>query len=827
MPSASGISALCHLLAIIGASCILNQVIRQTPENFLYEGSMNVANLHVCFVVFLFALCTIVWLNKVEQSARFGAFKWGALVYPLLGMSTVFVTGLFGSYSARHGWVDFSYANINAIRIAWESTSSQPEFYNVFARDVVLKNLGLVDRYMPSEMGSNDDIRENFQIAFVGALFLWIGGSLLGSGMNGAPFTGAQATAAGEGKVSGSFGVQAFLGLLVFILALVATFVVWTSDAAADPSHPFYEFAMQTAGVSLVAGTLAVVGTINEQRYALEFLLYITGFFLLTAPIKLFQILAFVETPEIKASMASYGYTDSKGFTTESIITAEVDRYSVAVVFQFLMGLISIVAVMKSLNAKNGEKTFHNVEIYESVAYSTGDDRKKNIVHYVFIGLSFLLIIAGAAQSWYVVGKSMEFIDAEKSYRNDAANFYIILILVAWMGFAVNYFEKALFSLKPLWWVSCGIAMATFLGYNNVGTHDRQLWMIDYSLAGVNELRAFMNYDDKTFFEKRALGIDEKYYDAALGGDICVYIGMYLAWIFGMKLPFTTIGKRWTLWESPTLKDGTRLTRFVGRPSAWALAAAIFGLVGFFCVLSMDLAAPPIHNAGSQVMTTACSTDIYKSDSFNLFVNDREAICFGSNATTQLAESPFGERFTLDVTTSWQPLDRKYWEIFTFSLLALNTNTALTWGYFAGCTRSVKFGLIHAAFLLLAIVFPFKWDINDNVAPLAENADAWGSRDNYADYACEDNTECGLYKAGFTFYFLSAVCAIACGMNILGEVDQLANGGGEREIALTVEHKKEIASVFHTLSPEKQQEVINLAKEMKNSPTGATKQTGV
>lgn len=83
------------------------------------------------------------------------------------------------------------------------------------------------------------------------------------------------------------------------------------------------------------------------------------------------------------------------------------------------------------------------------------------------------------------------------------------------------------------------------------------------------------------------------------------------------------------------------------------------------------------------------------------------------------------------------------------------------------------------------------------------------------------------YKAGFTFYFLSAVCAIAAGMNILGEVDQLANGGGEREIALTVEHKKEIASVFHTLSPEKQQEVINLAKEMKNSPTGATKQTGV
>jgi len=819
MAQAKSTSYLAHFCAVVGVSCVFNQIMRQTPDKFKYEGSMNAANVHIIFVWLLFAACSAVWLNKEGTSRFFGARKWGALVYPLLGMSTVFVTGMFGSYTSRHGWVDFSYANINAIRVAWEGSSGAPELLQAFDRSEALEALGLVDRYMPCEESSTDDLRENFQIAFIGALFLWIGGSILGSGMNGMPFSGAQAKAAGEDKMSASFGLQSFFGVLGFLFAMVSTFVIWSSDAAADPTHPFYEFVMQVAAVSLVSGTLGVVGTVMEQRYALEFNLYLAGFFLLTAPVKLFQILAFAETPEVRAEMKSFGYTDSNGMPTSSIITAELDRYSVAVVFNFLMGLTAVYSGIKAFQAKGAdEKTVHNVEVYESVAYSAeaGGSRKKDIMHYVFLALSFVLVLAGAAQSWYVVGNVLEQFDAEKSYRNDGAAFYILLMLVAWLGFAVQYFERSLPSLKPLWWVAAGIGMSTFLGFNCVGVHDRQLWMIDYSLMGINELRAYMNYDDKTVLTKRAVGVEEKDYEAALGGDLCIWMGLYLAYMVGMKLPFRTLPfSSKTLWVSPTLADGSTAWVRLGAGAAWAFAGLVFGIIGFFVLLSTDLAGPSIHSA-TDAIPVECEAGPAAGDSFNLFLNAREAGCVENVSAAN------GERFTLDVTTSWVPTDRKYWEIYMFSLLALNSNIALFWGYFSGCLRSVKFALIQTAFLMTCLALPLQWDMTGK-----NTDDVWGSRLSFGDYGCESKLECAEYKAGFVFYFFSSICVMVAGTIIVGEI--VTSVEGVQAIVEAPKPAEDLRIIMQQLTPEKQAEMVEYAKKMEaeNSPTSGNASTNV
>lgn len=73
--------------------------------------------------------------------------------------------------------------------------------------------------------------------------------------------------------------------------------------------------------------------------------------------------------------------------------------------------------------------------------------------------------------------KALDKIDAEESARLNAANFYIFLLLLAWLGLAVQSFPPVK-ELKALWWPAMGIIFASWTGLSNVGTHDRQVWCV-------------------------------------------------------------------------------------------------------------------------------------------------------------------------------------------------------------------------------------------------------------------------------------------------------------------------------------------------------------
>merc|ERR1719473_214365 len=250
---------------------------------------MNAANFHVVSVFLLFlGFAFFVIQKNGGLGARFLCNGYRALIYSLLGLALTYITGLFGSYSTKHGWVDFSYANINAIRIAWESSPDDESLYYKFERTVA--GLGLVERYMPAEEGSDVAIRANFKAAFAGAVLTWIAGGLIAGQFGGKVAENLKGNIfkvdlGGEKKpFDASYGVTVFTGLLSFVLGIVATFTIWSSDAGADPSHPFYEAVMQVATYSLALSTMAALGTIMEERFALEIGLYIVGFFVLTGP---------------------------------------------------------------------------------------------------------------------------------------------------------------------------------------------------------------------------------------------------------------------------------------------------------------------------------------------------------------------------------------------------------------------------------------------------------------------------------------------------------------------------------------------------------------
>jgi hypothetical protein len=331
------------------------------------------------------------------------------------------------------------------------------------------------------------------------------------------------------------------------------------------------------------------------------------------------------------------------------------------------------------------------------------------------------------------------------------------------IAIVVQFFEIALPSLKPLWWVGAGIISTCQLGFSNIGTHDRQLWFIDYSFAGLNELRALLMHETE-YVDKRAVGVDEGEYDQAFAGVLLFWMGFVITWMFTMKFPLSACGST-TNWNR-----NTGLYSFAKLKSSQTIFV-IFGFVLYVIALSVlmanDLATPAISGAaGSAVNTT--DGGVCSGEFFNVHSGGVSGCTFIDAETSQIS----GDRFTLNTMTSWIPTDRKYSDIFLMATVGFTSTIAVFAGWFQGDSRSLKYGLIWAGVMWLALEYAMTFD---------GATGEYGAR--YADFPCkdlddlgQDTGDCEMYKAGMVVMFLAGLCNVIAALIMLGVLDTEIDG---------------------------------------------------
>jgi hypothetical protein len=357
---------------------------------------------------------------------------------------------------------------------------------------------------------------------------------------------------------------------------------------------------------------------------------------------------------------------------------------------------------------------------------------------------------------WSNANDVLEAIDATESDRGNAIHYYVFLMLATYMGFFFNALD-AIFStsapaedgasslaarlpfatLKPLFWVSVGIMSAMFGGFLSIGTHDRQVWFFDVSFSGVNELRAFVGGPLKAFGAQRAYGVDEGEYEECLTAAIVLFISISLIYMASMSFPFT-------------VRDSVKSSSLTSVTFILSLIAFVCGLIGVCVLNSLDMAAPTIHQQGAPTsLDTTCG-----GKDFNMYL-DVSSTCFVNNTWA-------GERFSLNMMQS-EPnpaadlAGSRYYQITTFTALAILLTFGNFMGVAAGNGRAVKFGLVIAPFTLLTIGYAMNWQ------------GASGGQ-SISDQACEDEDdgECQSFKAGFAFLWLQAFFVILSGGIVIG-----------------------------------------------------------
>merc|ERR1719272_2679572 len=139
------------------------------------------------------------------------------------------------------------------------------------------------------------------------------------------PFAGStnaetsQVTADGWTK---SFANNTFLSMVGLGFALVSTFVLWTSDAAADPTHPFYETVLGMAISTFMVSQAIFLGVTMEENIFLEMGLFILGLTVFNAPTRMWQIAALAETDVVSDSVGGRAE-----YSQDVAAEAEIDRY--------------------------------------------------------------------------------------------------------------------------------------------------------------------------------------------------------------------------------------------------------------------------------------------------------------------------------------------------------------------------------------------------------------------------------------------------------------------------------------------------------------------
>jgi hypothetical protein len=742
---------------------VFNQLLVQVSTDDRYEGFFNAANFHV-FTVVIAVL--VACGSSFYQYGGFAKKMWKYLPYFTVGILMLWITGSLEPQAGKLAWISMSYASVNALRIGWEAN-----IYEGFGRSALVMNLGLVESSTVVREGAvpNDvEDEEDYRTAFIGVLFLLISVVLSGSisnGNYGMPFKGTL------GSVGWTKGYQASVvsAFAAMALGFCATFLAWSSDAGANPAHPFYETVMGMASYSLIGAFTITSAVMLESRFVAEIALFITGFFLLQAPVKCWQLATFSEEPTIKAELAQYQYTDTSGDYTNSVVSAELDRYKSTTILNVLQAVFTIYSAMKFLGDAS-----QNSDKYDAVGYRMVNEDgtankpfKKNIMHYVFITLGTLLAVVGCALTWAGARESLKNIGADESYRMDAANWYILMCFIAQFCIVVQFFENSLPSLKPLWWVGAGIVATVQMGFSNIGTHDRQLWHIDYSFAGMNELRALLMHEDE-FHTGRAVGVDESDYDQALAGALLFWIGFLLTWVFTMKFPLSGCGST-TNWNRNSGVYG--FAKLKSTQTIFVMFGFILYIVGLCVLLSNNLASPNIHGARSAIVNasdpdaTPPIVSVCTGNFFNVHAESTDACIWAVD------QDIANDRFTMNTMTSWVPADRKYSNIFLFITVGFSSSVAMFAGWLHGDSRSIKYGLIFAGVMWLALEYAMTYD---------GTSVAYGEK--YGDYRCthlpedESESDCEMYKAGMVVIFLAGLCNLVAGLIMLGILDHEVEG---------------------------------------------------
>jgi hypothetical protein len=827
---------LANIFYWLGAGLIWGGIYEQVPSEYHFHGAFNAACYYVLQILFVFTIPFSVaglvkagWLNNTKLSAAFAA-----ICYVGIGWGMAVQSGSVGLPGGGPlEWASFSVANLQNIRIQWEETQrlcksveegeydackvASEAFYYGFSRPSDIQNLGLgnqmgvVSQFTDSEgvpnsanSGNEDDLR----VVFAGLIIAFISGYTLfalASGPNqGVPFAGP----VGSAEWTPGYQSSVFTSLIAFAFGLTATFVLWSTDAAADPTHPFYENVLNSAASVFLVTFLCLLGVVSEESQWLEASLFFAGFLTLAAPVRMWQMKALASTNDIAPYMSSNMYKENT-IARE----AEVDRYLIGGSLTIIATVFVLYTACKALAA--------DAKAVAMAGTVTTSSPVLRSLRAALLGFSFIGIWTAVGMLWSQTNDALEKIDATDSDRGNAAHYYIFLLLFAYFGWFVNGLD-AVFSggapaedgaasvtakipfgaLKPLMWVSTGLVAATFTGYVSVGTHDRQLWHIDASLANANEVREIVTHTHKP---SRSYGADHEDYQVTFTALVILFITICSVAMTAVSFPFTV--------RTSVPTSGCTTFGFLT-----AAISFVFFIVGFCVLLSTPMAHPMVANdtvaddkfesprmefenkAGTFWIDTddmygfnpknieidfGCSGKFYNMYLDQATVNNEGDYCFKSVkywvVDGLLAGNDDGpilgpgdpiidakrftsERFTVNMFNP-DPVNNyvssTYMQLFTISALALVAAYQNFFGIASGSTIMVKSSLYVFGFIIVTVGYAMNWQGADQIG---QNGSIWD------DEQCDEDGEgdCRSFKAGFAFFFLQAIFGIIAGAYIIG-----------------------------------------------------------
>jgi len=547
------------------------------------------------------------------------------------------------------------------------------------------------------------------------------------------------------------------------------------------------------------------LGVVSEESQWLEASLFFAGFLTLAAPVRMWQMKALASTNDIAPYMSSNMYKENT-IARE----AEVDRYLIGGSLTIIATVFVLYTACKALAA--------DAKAVAMAGTVTTSSPVLRSLRAALLGLSFIGIWTAVGMLWSQTNDALEKIDATDSDRGNAAHYYIFLLLFAYFGWFVNGLD-AVFSggapaedgaasvtakipfgaLKPLMWVSTGLVAATFTGYVSVGTHDRQLWHIDASLANANEVREIVTHTHKP---SRSYGADHEDYQVTFTALVILFITICSVAMTAVSFPFTV--------RTSVPTSGCTTFGFLT-----AAISFVFFIVGFCVLLSTPMAHPMVYNdtvadgkfespmiefknkAGTAWLDTddmygfnpknieldfGCSGKFYNMYLDQATVNNEGDYCFKS-VKYWAVDGPLAgdeptrgrrdhwnqkrltsERFTVNMFNP-DPVNNyvssTYMQLFTISALALVAAYQNFFGIASGSTIMVKSSLYVFGFIIVTVGYAMNWQGADQIG---QNGSIWD------DEQCDEDGEgdCRSFKAGFAFFFLQAIFGIIAGAYIIG-----------------------------------------------------------
>jgi len=767
---------LANLFYWVGAGLLWGEIHEQVVDSeYHFEGAFNSSTWYVTLILFIFTIpfsCIGLvkggWVNNTKFSTFFGAMAyvgigWGFAVQT----NTVSVPG-----GGVLGWVSASIGNLNQIRIQWEETkrlcatsactTEAQSFFHGFARpDSVLalglgNNLGVIAPEVSAASGENED---DLQMVFVGLIFIFLSGYTLftiASGKSqGIPFCGP----VGSATWTPAYQSSVFCSMIAFAFGLAATFVFFGSDAAADPTHPFYENVMSGAASVFLVTFLCLLGVLTEEAQWLEASLFFGGFLTLGAPVRMWQMAALADTDGIAPFMSSNKYG------AQSIaMDAEVDRYLIG-------GSLTIIATVLVLYVACRYLAADEAIVKMNGQVSTANPLLRSL-RAVLLGGSFVGIWIAVGMMWSQLNDALEQVDATDSDRGNAGHYYVFLWLFAYFGVFINGLDAVLAgnadpddgesvaakipfgALKPLFWVSAGLSVSMFAGYLSVGTHDRQLWFMDGSLANANEVRAIVGGPTDAFQQARAVGIDQEDYETVFTALIILFASIIAGALAAFNIPFS-------------VRDTIPSTGFATWGFVFSALSFLCFVIGFCVLMALDLAAPTVEKAANQTMLV--SSDSCEGIGYNMYLDANDA-CF----TNHTAD---GERFTVNLFNPDPVNDyfaSRYMQIFTLGAVAFSGAYFNFFGISSGSTIMTKASMYVFAILLVTVGYAMNWQGSDQVGLSKHNASLTSI---YDDELCSEDGDgqCQSFKAGFTFLFLQAFFGIVAAAKVIGDAHYEGN----------------------------------------------------